>query len=65
MGDVINMNRFRKAKASEAAEKQAAENRIRYGKTGAEKKRDKAEERIFEKRHEGHRLTRDDPPEGA
>lgn len=44
MGKVINLNKVRKQKAREAAEVQAAENRIRFGRTKAEKARDAAAE---------------------
>lgn len=37
MGEVINMRLARKAKAREAKEKQAGENRIRFGRTKAER----------------------------
>jgi hypothetical protein len=43
MGKVINLNKARKRKAREAAERQAAENRVRFGRTPAEKQRDAAE----------------------
>lgn len=37
MGDVVNLRQARKRKAREAAETTAAENRVRFGRTGAEK----------------------------
>ncbi len=37
MGDVVNFNKFRKAKTSDQNEKTAAENRRKYGRTKAEK----------------------------
>ncbi|HWW65975.1 MAG TPA: DUF4169 family protein [Sphingomonadaceae bacterium] len=37
MGDVINLRRARKAKARVEAEKRAASNRTRHGRTKAEK----------------------------
>ena len=40
MGKVVNLNKVRKQKAREAASAQAAENRVRFGRTPAEKKRD-------------------------
>jgi hypothetical protein len=37
MGDVINLRQFRKSKARAEKEKSAAENRISFGRTKAEK----------------------------
>lgn len=42
MGKVINLNKVRKQKARDAAEVQAAANRVRFGRTKAEKARDEA-----------------------
>lgn len=47
MSDPVNLNRFRKAKAKTDARAQAAENRVKFGRTKAEKslaeaQRDKA-----------------------
>jgi hypothetical protein len=36
MAEIVNLNRVRKAKAREAAEAKAAENRAKYGQTKAE-----------------------------
>lgn len=43
MAEIINLNRARKAKLKDEAEKQAAENRVKFGRTKAEKRRDQAE----------------------
>lgn len=43
MSDVINFNKFRKRKAREDAEKQAAENRVRFGRSKEEKQREAAQ----------------------
>ena len=40
MGDVVNLNRFRKLRDRAQREKEAEENRIRFGRTKAEKNRD-------------------------
>ncbi|WP_448207349.1 DUF4169 family protein [Azospirillum sp. sgz302134] len=50
MGDVVNLNRFRKMRDREEREKVAEENRVRFGRTKAEKQRD---------RQEAERKTRD------
>ena len=39
MAEIVNLNRVRKAKARDAAEAKAAENRAKYGKTKAERAR--------------------------
>jgi hypothetical protein len=43
MAEIVNFNRVRKAKAREAAEAKAAENRAKYGQTKAERARLAAE----------------------
>ena len=40
MTKVVNLNKVRKQKARAAAEKQAAENRVRFGRSKVEKQRD-------------------------
>lgn len=40
MAKVINLNKVRKQKAREAATQQAAENRVRFGRTKAQKEHD-------------------------
>ncbi|MDE1147407.1 MAG: DUF4169 family protein [Azospirillaceae bacterium] len=40
MGDVVNLNRFRKQKAKEEREAKAAENRVVHGRTKAERTAD-------------------------
>ena len=43
MAEIVNLNRARKAKARDAAETPAAENRAKYGQTKAERARLSAE----------------------
>jgi hypothetical protein len=43
MSKVVNLNKVRKLKARESAEKQAAENRVKFGRTKAQKQLDEAE----------------------
>ncbi|HLN23384.1 MAG TPA: DUF4169 family protein [Patescibacteria group bacterium] len=43
MAEVINLNRFRKARTREDEARQADENRVRFGRTKAEKQQDQAE----------------------
>ena len=42
MADPVNLNRFRKAKARAESETKAAENRVRFGRTKAERKLEQA-----------------------
>ncbi len=43
MADVVNLNRFRKMREREDREKVAEANRVRFGRTKAEKLRDRQE----------------------
>lgn len=43
MSEPVNLNKFRKAKTRAAKQQQAAENRVKYGRTKAEKARDRLE----------------------
>lgn len=56
MTTVVNLNRVRKAKARVAAEQQAAENRLRFGRSKLEKQRDRAEAGQAAAKLDGHRL---------
>lgn len=60
MAEIINLNKARKAKARLSAEKQAAENRVRYGRSKAQKQQDAAETEAMRRKLDGLRL---DPPE--
>jgi hypothetical protein len=44
MGDVVNLNRYRKQRQRIEDAKQAAENRVRFGRDKAERARTKAEQ---------------------
>lgn len=37
MAEIVNLNQFRKAKARESEQRQAAENRVRFGRSKVEK----------------------------
>jgi hypothetical protein len=43
VSEPVNLNKFRKAKTRAAKQQQAAENRVKYGRTKAEKARDRLE----------------------
>ncbi len=38
MGDIVNLNKFRKQKSRATREKQAEENRVKFGQTKTQKK---------------------------
>lgn len=65
MGDLINLNKVRKDRARREAAETAAANRVRFGRTGAEKAKARAESERDARRHEGHALGADagGPPE--
>jgi hypothetical protein len=63
-GNVVNLNKFRKKKAREAKAKQAEINRIRHGRTGAEKAQELADRQRAERLIEGKRLVHEDEPVG-
>jgi hypothetical protein len=61
MSNVVNLNRFRKKKKRKAEEKQAEINRIRHGRTGAEKANDLAERTRTARMLEGKRFEPEAP----
>ena len=56
-GEVVNLRRARKAKARADAQAQAAQNRLTFGRTKAEKTLAEARDALARRRHEGHKLT--------
>ena len=58
MAEILSLSKARKAKARTAREQQATENRVKFGRTKAEKERDAALKDLENKRHEG--LKRDE-----
>ena len=56
MGNVINLNRYRKRKAKADARKRAETNRRLHGRTKAERARDELSKKRFETKVEGARL---------
>jgi hypothetical protein len=59
MGEVVNLNRVRKAKAKADAEKTAANNRVKHGTPKHLKKQGDAERKRVETEVEGKRLDDD------
>lgn len=61
MGDVVNLNRFRKKKQREDKAKQAEINRVKHGRTQAQKDRERADQERATRLLEGKRLDREEP----
>lgn len=53
MADILSLSKARKAKARVAKEQTAAENRVKFGRTKAEKERDAALAKLAQKRLDG------------
>ena len=53
MADILSLSKARKAKARTAKEQAAAENRVKFGRTKAEKQREAALAEIAQKRLDG------------
>lgn len=62
MGEIVNLNRAGKAKAREAKAVQAAANRVKHGRTTAERANDQRAERRRLILLEGTKRTADAPP---
>lgn len=60
MPEIVNLNRARKQKARAGRKAQAAENRVRFGRTKAERETAKATADKAERDIAGHRIERDD-----
>ena len=61
MADLVNLNRFRKQKARAEKEAAAAENRVRFGRTKAEKEVEAQEATRKARLLDGHRRAEDEP----
>lgn len=59
--NVVNLNRFRKQKARADKEKQAEINRIRHGRTKAQKERELADQQRAARLLDGKRLVHEEP----
>lgn len=57
MNRVVNLKRVRKLKEREAAEAEAAANRLTHGQTKSHKKLKQAEKKAAEKALDGHKRT--------
>lgn len=64
MAEIINLRRFRKDKGRTAKEKEADENRRRFGLPKSERERTKAEKDLTARRLDAHKID-DEPPSSA
>ena len=55
MADIVNLRQSRKSKTREERERNADENRAKYGRTGAERRREASEQTRLERHLDGHR----------
>lgn len=60
MGQVVNLRRARKRKARDEARRDGDASAARHGRTKGEAARQDAERAQEDRRHEGHRLDRDE-----
>ena len=60
VGDVVNLNRFRKAKERAEKAKTSAANRAKFGRTQAERDSESKQRDRARVRHEGHELESND-----
>lgn len=65
MGDIVNLRRARKAKSRAENEARAADNRLAFGRTKAERNLTRAEHDMAARRLDGHRLTSDESADPA
>ena len=60
MGEVVNLRTARKRRLRDERDAAAAENRVRHGRTGPEKRADRAERERAARTHDGRLLDRRD-----
>jgi hypothetical protein len=61
MSNILSLSKARKAKARTAKEEQAAQNRVLFGRTKAEREMESAKTKLAERALDGHRLTPTSP----
>lgn len=65
MAEIVNLNKFRKARARAEDSRKASENRVRHGRDKAGKRRDDDERTRREAEAEARRLDSDEDTEQA
>jgi hypothetical protein len=63
MGDLVNLNRFRKAKERAEKERIAEANRVKFGRTKAERQKQAKQRALEQARHDGNKLEPEPPTE--
>ena len=63
-GDIVNLRKARKARDRLSKEKRAEENRIKFGRTKAERERMEANKEIVVRRLDAHKLGAEDGESG-
>ena len=63
MAEIVNLRAARKQRARNQSEQRAAENRVLFGATKAQKEADRAARNLSERRLEGHRRENGDDAE--
>jgi len=63
MGDIVNLSKYRKQRQRTEHAKQAAENRVRFGQTKADRTRTRGEQDRLRQDLEGKRLDDNRPDE--
>jgi hypothetical protein len=63
MGDVVNLNQFRKEQARAAEKRAARENRAKFGRSGNEKRLERAEEEKARRDMDGKKRDPAETPE--
>lgn len=56
MAEILSFSKARKAKARTGKEAQAAENRVKFGRTKAEKQLEQAKATLADKKIDGHKI---------
>lgn len=65
MADIVNLNRYRKQRTQAKRDQAASENRARFGRTKAERKRDENNSERIRRLIDNARLQRDDDDQPA
>ncbi len=64
MAEIVNLNKYRKARERTESARRSAENRVRHGRTGPEMAGDARTESLHQEKLDGERLdSRDDSSE--
>lgn len=64
MGDIVNLKEFRKARTRAEAEARAAENRVRFGRTKGERRRQAQEDSRAQRELDQAKIERTEPRDG-